>query len=144
MMYFMGMKNEKVNPCRQATYRYLVEMGLSMVVYVAVMWASRWFLWDSHVHVGRQWQVVIALSPILPVLLMFAVIVRFMMQMDELMRRIHVNALALSGGATALLAAGYGMIEGSFGLPILSAWWTYSVFMLGWLVAGFFVQRRYR
>jgi hypothetical protein len=29
-------------------------------------------------------------------------------------------------------------------MPHLSAWWTYSVFMITWLIATFFVRRRYR
>jgi hypothetical protein len=59
------------------------------------------------------------------------------------MRRMIVNSIALAGGATALLAVTYGLIEGE-GFPFISAWWTYSVFMTSWVIAGFFVRRHYR
>jgi hypothetical protein len=93
--------------------------------------------------VSNSWQLAIALSPLVPVVFVFIATVRCVLGMDEMMRRICVNSLAIAGGATALLSVTYGLIEGD-SLPKLSAWWTYTTFMVAWLIASFFVRRRYR
>ena len=74
----------------------------------------------------------IALLPLLPSIFGFVAIVRLVLATDELQRRIIVNSLALAGGATALLAVTYGLIEGD-DIPNPSAWCTYVVFMVSWL-----------
>ena len=137
------MDNKSINPASRAFHRYYLEFVVSMTAYVAVLLVSRWLLDGTMVHASRSSQMVIALSPMIPVAFVFAAIVRCVLRMDELMRRICMDSLALAGGATALLAVTYGLIEGP-ALPKLSAWWTYSTFMTAWLVATIFVRRRYR
>jgi len=127
--------NPAVNACRC----YYWHFGASISAYVIVIFFSRW-LWHS---VNGPWRTVVALLPIIPVIFIFASVVRFLLATDELQRQIVVNSLALAGGATALLAVTYGLLECD-GLPRLSAWWTYAVFMSSWIVAAYFVRRRYQ
>jgi hypothetical protein len=94
-------------------------------------------------HASERWQIVVALLPFIPVVFLFAAVVRLLRGTDELYRRIIVESLAIAGGATALLAVTYGLIESDH-FPHLSAWWTYSTFMVAWLIAQFFVRRQYR
>ena len=110
-----------------------------MAAYVVLIFFSRW-IWPQ---VPPSWRILIALLPVIPTIFVFVAIVRFTMAMDELQRNIVVHSLALAGGATALLSVTYGLLEGQV-LPRPSAWCTYAVFMVCWLVASKFVSRRYR
>ena len=110
---------------------------------VVATWPSAGTCLRSDAHGQPGWQYVVAMLPLVPILLVFGAIVRYMLGVDELIRRIQVDSLALAGGATALIAAAYGLIEGDFA-PKLSAWWTFVTFMMAWLIASFFVRRRYQ
>ncbi|HVU37428.1 MAG TPA: hypothetical protein VHC95_03780 [Opitutales bacterium] len=130
---------ETINPTRQAVHRYFWEFGVSICAYVVVIALSRNYYND----VPIQCKALLALLPVIPVGFVFAAIVRFILSTDELQRRIIVNSLALAGGATALLAITYGLLEGDI-LPPPSAWWTYVTFMASWLIAGLCVRRHYQ
>jgi len=127
------------NPTIRATRRYYWQFGLSMVAYVIVVLLSRW-MWLA---ANGPWRTAVALSPMIPAVLVFASIVRFILATDELIRQVAVDSLALAGGATALAAVTYGLVEGD-GLPRPSAWWTYAAFMVSWIVSGYFVRRRHQ
>jgi len=127
------------NPTTRARQRYYWEFGFSIAGYVALIFLSR-SIWSQ---TAPSWRIPVALLPILPMIFVFAAVVRYVVRMDELERQVLVQSLALAGGATALLSVTYGLLEGA-PLPHPSAWWTYSVFMTGWLVSYFFVRRRYQ
>jgi hypothetical protein len=143
-MYSLGMSDEIVNPVKRAKRRYFIEFGLSMLAYLGVLWFRNWLLsGPPQSALPDKWQIAIALLPVIPVAFVLAAIVRLVRRTDEFYRRITVDSLAIAGGATAFLAATYGFIEGGT-FPHLSAWWTYSTFMVAWLIASFFVRRQYR
>jgi hypothetical protein len=137
------MEKKIINPVTRAFRRYNIELGIAMATYVLAIYVSRKLLYGPMQHANEVSQLTIALLPLIPVILMFAAIIRLVRGTDELLRRIFVDSLAIAGGVTALLSVTYGLIEGDL-LPPLSAWWTYSTFMIAWLIAGFFVRRRYR
>ena len=114
-----------------------------MAGYIAVMCLRGWLLHGPLRNSNALIQYSVALLPIIPTAFLFAAIVRVVRGTDEMLRRITIESLALAGRATALLAVTYGLIEDDR-VPRLSAWWTYCVFMLAWIVAGFFVRRRYQ
>jgi hypothetical protein len=129
------------NPSTKALRSYYWWLSLSLIAYAIAIIFSRNFL---HIHPGNgPVFFAIALLPLLPSIFGFVAIVRLVLATDELQRRIIVNSLALAGGATALLAVTYGLIEGD-DIPNPSAWCTYVVFMVSWLIAGIFVRRHYK
>ena len=130
------------NPVKRAMSRYLVEFSVAMAAYVVVIWLSRWLLRGPLEHAGDGWQIAVAVLPVVPVLFLLVAVVRLLRGTDELYRRICIDSLAIAGGATALIAVTYGLIEGP--LPHPSAWWTYVTFMTAWAVATVIVRRRYR
>jgi hypothetical protein len=125
------------NPITQARRRYLFEFGIFMTAYVAVC-----LFWMFHGINGHE-RIAIALLAMIPIVFVFAAMVRYVLRTDEFDRKVTVESLALAGGATALIAATYGLLEAA-GFPKQSAWWTYSVFMIGWIVAKVIVLRRYK
>lgn len=143
MTYIVAMENIAVNPVSRAKRRYFVEFSVSITAYALAIAARHWLLQGPLEHAEKGWQIASALLPIIPAVFLFAAIVRWVRDADELYRRVCVDALAVAGGVTALLALTYGLIEGEH-FPRVSAWWTYGAFMFAWFVAAFFVQRRYR
>jgi len=131
--------NNMTNPAIRAVRRYYCEFSVSAIAYVITILLSRTY----YNQVPTQWQALVALVPIIPVVFVFIAIVRFVNGTDEMQGRIIVNSLALAGGATALLAATYGLLEGDI-LPPPSAWLTYITFMVSWLIAGLYVRCRYQ
>jgi hypothetical protein len=125
------------NPITQARRRYLFEFGIFMTAYVAVC-----LFWMFHGINGHE-RIAIALLAMIPIVFVFAAMVRYVLRTDEFDRKVTVESLALAGGATALIAATYGLLEAA-GFSKQSAWWTYSVFMIGWIVAKVIVLRRYK
>ncbi len=125
------------NPAVRAGRRYALEFGVSMAAYVVAIFLSR-LLWHS---ASGPWRTVVALAPVIPVVLLVAAMARYLGGTDELQRRKLVDSLALAGGATALIALAYGLVEGE-GLPRPSAWWTFATLMVCWAVSAVFVQRR--
>jgi len=142
VVHYIHAMDQKINPTTQAYRRYTWEFGASMLGYIVVIILSRMLL-HSLTTPPDRWQFAVALLPLIPVIFVFVAIVRLLLATDELQRRVYVNSLAIAGGVTALLAVTYGLIE-SEQFPPLSAWWTYSVFMISWLIATFFVRRSYR
>jgi hypothetical protein len=94
--------------------------------------------------VTRGWlQVLVAIAPVVPVIFVLASIVRLLSRIDEMQRRIHLEAMALAAGITALLALTCGFLENA-GMPRLSGFWTFASISLLWAVFAIILQRRYR
>jgi uncharacterized membrane protein len=127
------------NPTTIATRRYVIELTASMVVYMAVLFGTRWAFRDYH----GPWLPVIALVPAIPVLFVFAAGLRLFRRTDELTQRVMTESLAMAGVVTALLSATYGFLEIDV-LPRPSAWWVWSAFMASWAIASIVLRRRYQ
>lgn len=129
------------NPTTLAARRDVLEVLISMALYVGVLFAS---IYGLNAGISGAWRMVVALLPILPIAAVFAACVRFLRNTDEMERQITFESLALSAGVTAMLAVTYGFLQNGAHLPCPDPWWTYGVIMAGWLVARPFVARRYR
>lgn len=111
-----------------------------MGAYVALMLVSvRWL----HHHPESTLRVAIALLPLIPLALTCLAVARFVRNTDEMLRRLHLDALAIAAGITAFLALTYGCLEMG-GLPRLSAWWTVVSIDMFWGLSVFALNRRYQ
>ena len=88
-------------------------------------------------------RVLVAVAPVLPIAVMFFVIFRFYAQMDELWRRIWLEAVALAAGVTTLIVMACGFLE-NVGLPRVSGFWTYVSLMCLSPIFATILARRYR
>jgi len=127
------------NPTALANRRYVLQLVVCMLAYVAVLVPAMWLL--NHGIEGAL-KVAVAIAPVVPVAFVFLAVLRYFAATDEFQRRLMVESLAIAGGITALLAVTYGFLENA-GLPYLSTWWTYTAFMAAWLIARLFVSRTY-
>jgi hypothetical protein len=86
----------------------------------------------------------LAVLPALPVLWMLWSVHVFMARTDELIRRVHKEALAVAAGVTAAFSIVYGLLEESAGFPHLSARWAILVMGVAWAISSLLLWRRYK
>ncbi|MGH7708472.1 MAG: hypothetical protein ACREM6_11195 [Vulcanimicrobiaceae bacterium] len=133
------MTKQPANPTTLAARRYVIAVGIAMVAYAAILILTRLLVHNA----PEPWEALAAGAPFIPLVFVFVAVVRYLANTDELARRIIVESLAAAAGLTALLAAGYGLLEGD-PLPHPSAWWTWCALMGTWLLSSFVIARRYR
>ena len=121
--------------------RYLKELSTTMVVYGVMLVGSIELL--THVDVARPWRDLIALSPMIPAAATAWIVLRELRRMDELQRRIQLEALGFSFAGTAILTFSYGFLEG-LGYPRLSMFTVWPILAVLWVIGLAFAHRRYQ
>jgi len=121
--------------------QYLKELAATLLVYGAMLFGSIELL--THVQVARPWRDLVALSPMLPAAATAWVILRELRRMDELQRRIQLEALGFSFAGTAILTFSYGFLEG-LGYPKLSMFSVWPILAVLWVVGLVLARRRYQ
>ena len=122
------------------TYRTQIEFGLALVAYLMVLIGSATILRGNP---DAPWKYYIAVIPAVPAAAVIWLFLRAISHLNELQKRIQVNAFAFSLGTTAIVTFGYGLLEG-VGLPHLS--WTYVLPLMAvlWGVGTAIFALRYR
>ncbi len=130
-------RQPRVTPTTRA---YLKEFGLAMGAYIVLLPAST-------VIVGRiphsVWRFPVALVPMVPAVFVLWAVVRNLGRMDELQRRIQIEALACAFGGTALITFSYGFLE-NVGFPHISWFFVWPIMAVLWLISEAIAMRRYR
>lgn len=121
--------------------QYLKELTATLLVYGAMLFGSIELL--THVQIARPWRDLVALSPMLPAAATAWVILRELRRMDELQRRIQLEALGFSFAGTAILTFSYGFLEG-LGYPKLSMFSVWPILAVLWVVGLVLARRRYQ
>ena len=121
--------------------QYLIELSSTLAVYIVMLVGSIELL--THTDVARPWRDVVALSPMIPAAAMAWIILRELRRMDELQRRIQLEALGFSFAGTAILTFSYGFLEG-LGYPRLSMFTVWPILAVLWVVGLVLARRRYQ
>jgi hypothetical protein len=124
----------------KAVRSYVLEFAGAMVAYAVVLVVSI-LLISGHPHAA--WRIPLALAPVVPVAFGMWAFIRFLGRMDELQRRIQLEALALACGGTGLLTFSYGFLE-NVGLPHLSLIWVFPLLIALWGLGGAVASWKYR
>jgi hypothetical protein len=124
---------------RSAAIAYTREFGLSMAAYVVSLPVSLALL-DK---VDQPLKTVVALLPLIPAGFALVAYLRFLRRMDELGRRIQLEALAVGFGAAGMLTLAYGFLENA-GFPQLSYIWVFPTMIALWGIGGAIASYRYR
>jgi hypothetical protein len=122
-----------------AAIAYTRDFGLSMAAYVVSLPISLALL-DR---VDQPLKAVVALIPLIPACLALVAYLRFLGRMDELGKRIQLEALGFGFGAAGMLTLAYGFLENA-GFPQLSYIWVFPVMIALWGIGGAIAQYRYR
>lgn len=124
----------------RAAKAYMFEFGGAMAAYAVVLIASLELL-QAFPH--SAWRVPLALAPVVPTLFALAAFMRFLGRMDELQRRIQLEAIGFSFGATAVLTFAYGFLQ-NVGLPSISWIFILPLMVLLWGLGTAMASWKYR
>lgn len=124
----------------RATRKYLIRMASFALAYViATLVSVRVIQHNPAAPAKYAW----ALLPMVPALFVPMAVVSFFREMDELQKKIQLEALAFAFATTAVLTLSYGFLQNA-GLPELSWIWVWPVMAGCWIVGTIGARRRYR
>ena len=124
---------------QSAARAYTRELGIAMAAYVIVVLVSIKLVGG----LDQPMKTLVALTPLLPAGFALVAYLRFLNRMDELGRRIQLEALAFGFGAAGLLTFAYGFLENA-GFPQLSYIWVFPLMISLWGIGGAVASYRYR
>lgn len=123
-----------------STKRFLVEFIVILLVYIGCVVVSSSSVRSMPDGAAK---IAFALLPVIPMIAMAVSIIRRLNSMDELGRKIQLEALAVAFVCTALTTFSYGFLE-TAGLPRLSAFMVWPIMGGVWCVATIIGTRRYQ
>ena len=85
----------------------------------------------------------LVLLPILPVIYICSTIIRYITELDEMWRKIYMEAMAFSGIATGFTCVSYLFLHDA-GAPEFHAEWAYYMMWIYFFIGKFFSWRRYK
>lgn len=111
----------------------LIVIGAS-IVYALTLVASAWFLKNTG-GLSRPVQVILALLPIIPGAVVVWAHIGQVNAMDEYLRKIQLDSLAIAAAGTAFLTLAYGSLEAA-GFPRLSMFFVAPLIVAIWVAAN--------
>jgi hypothetical protein len=121
--------------------RYHLELAAAFALYAALLLVSN--LVDDALHPTGAARIALALTPMLGAAAAGWAVMRGIWRMDELQRRIQLDAIAMAFLATALITFGWGFAEEA-GAPRLSAFLVWPVMAVAWMIGLVIARNRYR
>jgi hypothetical protein len=121
-------------------YRSQIELALALLAYLMVLVGV---VVTVEANPDARWRIDVMGLPIVPGAIALWLFVRALGRMGELQKRIQMQAFGFSLGATALVAFGYGFLEGS-GLPHLNWVLLVPIEAFAWSVGTLIFALRHR
>lgn len=132
--------NQEAQKNQSVSKTYLREFLTAMIAYAVVLLVS-----DSLLKNGPSdawWRIPLALTPMIPIFFALRAFLRYFRRIDELQKRIQLEALALSFGVTCVVTFSYGLLEYA-GFPALNWTWVPSFMMIFWGIGTTIASLRY-
>jgi hypothetical protein len=120
--------------------RYIRDFLISMVLYCVVLIGAIMLYQALPQHPASA---LLMLLPLAPILFGFRVFIRWVRELDELQKRIQMEAFAFSLGMTGILSLTWGLLE-SAGLPQISLIWVFPTSIMLWGLGQAIATRRYQ
>jgi len=121
--------------------RYTRELIWSSIIYAIVLIVSISVL--KQVEFPRVWQVIISLSPVIPVAFVILAIMRLTIYSDELQQRIQLYAVSFSAALTGLITFSYGFLE-NVGFPKFPTFFVLPMLIFIWGMSLRYFEKRYQ
>jgi hypothetical protein len=118
--------------------KYTKRMLLGMVAYILGI--------DLLHHISMPpapYKYLLVLLPILPVIYICFTIIRYITELDEMWRKIYMEAMAFSGIATGFTCVSYPFLQ-DIGAPKLPLEWGFNLMWIYYFIGFFFSVRRYK
>ena len=110
------------------TYKTQIQFGLAILAYLMV-------LVGSVIAVGANpsvdWKYAVAVLPVVPAGIVVWLVVRALSRLDEVQKRMQMQAIGFALASTALITFAYGFLEGA-GLPHLNWTWVLPLITSLW------------
>lgn len=119
---------------------YLRRIAIASVVYTILIIGTRVLLRSID---DTRLRPLVSVLPILPVLFGFFALIQFVREMDELQRKIQLDAMVFSLGLTGVITFTLGLLEG-VGVPSLSMTWVLPLSIALWGIGLALASRRYQ
>lgn len=103
------------------------------VLFALLVAATAWFLRNNS-GLSQPAQIALALVPVVPGVLLAWLIMRQINAMDEFVRKVQLDSLAVAAAGTALLTFSYGFFEAA-GFPKLSMFYVWPLMAAIWVVS---------
>lgn len=133
--------NQPISKEQLISKTYAREFYTAMIAYAVLLLVSVFLI--KHGPPSAWWRIPLALTPMISIFFAVRAFLRFFQRIDELQRRIQLEALALSFGITCVVTFSYGLLEYA-GFPPLSWVWIPPFMMALWSCGVCIASRRYR
>lgn len=121
--------------------RYIRELVGASVIYAIVLVASITLL--EKYEFPRAWQVIVSITPSIPVAFVILAIMRLLVNSDELQQRIQLYATAFSAALTGFITFSYGFLE-NVGFPKFPTFFIFPMLITIWGVSLGYFTRKYQ
>lgn len=122
------------------TYKTQIQFAFALLAFLMILVGSVTVLQASG---AIAWRYLIAAAPAVPAGIVIWLFVRALSRLDEVQKRVQVQALGFSLAATALLTFAYGFLEG-IGWPAMNGTLVLPLTALLWGVGMIAIALRYR
>jgi hypothetical protein len=130
----------KKPPVKPHLKKYVWRMTAGFIAYATGVFAAHYFYAKQSLH--GNW--LIFLFPIIPVIYIVAAIIRFVSEgLDELQKKIVIEAAAFSGIATGFTCISYLFVQNA-GAPAFHAEWAFYMMWIYYGIGVFISARRYK
>lgn len=125
---------------RQSTLRHILDCVGAMVVYSVVLVVSLTFLREDP---DSPWRIPVTVAPVIPIVYLLLAMVRHSRRLDELHRRIQLEAVIISFLATMMFCITYGFLE-NVGFPPFNTMFVGFGMVIFYAIAQLLVLWKYR
>lgn len=125
---------------KQVRRRYVRDLTWAMIAYIFILVASLTAL--RNFEFARFWQVVISLSPAVPVVFVILAMLRALRDSDELQQRVQLLATSFSAAVTGLITFSYGFLE-NVGFPKFPTFLVFPMLVALWGISLSYFNKRY-
>lgn len=121
--------------------RYMKNLFLSMIAYSVILITSLTVL--KNYEFTRFWQIVISLSPAVPVAFVILAVMRLLKDSDEMQQRVQLLATSFSAAVTGLVTFSYGFLE-NVGFPKFPTFFIFPMLIAIWGISLGYFSRKYQ
>ena len=129
---------------KQASRAYMRSMAIAAIVYVAVVFGAVTLIRHMPFSLPQWLVILVALTPLVPALMMLRTYLTYLRAMDELHRRMQMEAWLIAAGVVGLGSFTYSFLEGWAHFPRIELVWIFPALLFAWALASFYVRRRYK
>lgn len=125
----------------QVLKRYYKEFFLSMGAYVITLLAST--LAIKNIDFPMSAQIIISLTPVIPIIFVIIAILRALGDSDELQQLVQLSAVTFSAITTGLITFSYGFLE-NIGFPKFPTIWMLPIMFFLWGISLGYFWKKYK